>query len=263
MALLIGCAGWNLPKESAGHFPSTGTHLARYASILNAVEINSSFYRSHRPSSYARWAASTPSDFRFSVKLPKQITHVNRLRNVQLLIERFRSETVSLGDKLGPVLVQLPPSLAFDLVIAESFFDDLRARLSGPIVCEPRHSSWFHPNPYSLMTAFSIGRVAADPSILPQAAEPGGCQSVCYFRWHGSPDMYYSSYDDTRLDELADRIRDAAAHASDVWCIFDNTARGAATQNALSLSERLNAQLATTGQRRIASAVAAVHSRNT
>ena len=203
MAVFIGCAGWNLRKEFADCFPSTGTHLDRYASLLNAVEINSSFYRSHRPSSYGRWAASTPNHFCFSVKLPKQITHVNRLVNAGMLIEQFRLETASLGNKLGPVLVQLPPSLAFELSICESFLDDLRAQISGPIVCEPRHPSWFEREADSLMQAYAIGRVAADPSIVPQAAETGGCQSVCYFRWHGSPHMYYSSYDDNALNELA------------------------------------------------------------
>jgi uncharacterized protein YecE (DUF72 family) len=238
MAIFIGCAGWNLREEFVECFPSTGTHLARYASLLNAVEINSSFYRSHRASSYERWAASTPNHFCFSVKLPKQITHVNRLVDVRMLIEQFRLGTASLGNKLGPVLVQLPPSLAFDPSICESFLDDLRAQMSGPIVCEPRHPSWFEREADSLMRAYAIGRVAADPSVVPQASEPGGCQSVCYFRWHGSPDMYYSAYDDHALNELARRLA-AAANGRDVWCIFDNTARGAATKNALTLGKLL------------------------
>lgn len=239
MGIFIGCAGWNLRKEFAECFPSTGTHLDRYSSLLNAVEINSSFYRSHRASSYRRWAASTPNHFCFSVKLPKQITHVNRLVDVRVAIEQFRLETASLGNKLGPVLAQLPPSLAFDQSICELFLDDLRDQIGGPIVCEPRHPSWFGCTANSLLKAYAIGRVAADPSIVPQASEPGGCQSVCYFRWHGSPDMYYSSYDDLTLNELAERVLAAAAIGRDVWCIFDNTARGAATKNALALGELL------------------------
>src|ERR1700761_7871846 len=111
MALFVGCAGWNLRKELVESFPLDGTHLQRYAARLNCVEINSSFYRSHRKTTYERWAASTPADFRFSVKLPKHITHVCRLVDVERHIRQFVDETSGLGSKLGPILVQLPPSL--------------------------------------------------------------------------------------------------------------------------------------------------------
>src|SRR5690349_9096104 len=131
MAVFIGCAGWSLRKESADEFSASGTHLQRYAMRLNAVEINSSFYRPHRVSTYQRWAASTPSDFRFSVKLPKQITHVRRLDSVDAELRQFHNETDGLGEKRGPILIQLPPSLAFDLRIAELFFGLLRAEFNG------------------------------------------------------------------------------------------------------------------------------------
>ena len=111
MAIFIGCAGWNLRKEHAENFPALGTHLERYAGRLNSVEINSSFYRSHRTSTYQRWAASTPPGFRFAVKLPKEISHVARLVSVEPQVHQFLAETSGLGDKLGPILVQLPPSV--------------------------------------------------------------------------------------------------------------------------------------------------------
>lgn len=237
MVIRIGCAGWALRKEVARDFPLVGTHLERYAHRLNAVEINSSFYRSHRASTYRRWAASTPSEFSFAVKLPKQITHVRRLVDVESQIEQFRIETAGLGDKLGPVLVQLPPSLAFDLPMIEQFFSVLRAHLTSAIVCEPRHPTWFTPQGASLMQAYEIGRVAADPSVVPDAAIPGGYQHDCYFRWHGSPRMYYSSYGQAALVELRDRFLRAAETANTAWCIFDNTADGAALNNALMLAE--------------------------
>ena len=84
----VGCAGWALPKEHAGRFPGGGTHLARYAGRLPAVEINSSFYRPHRPATYARWAASVPEDFRFAVKVPKDATHARRLVNAEDVLDR-------------------------------------------------------------------------------------------------------------------------------------------------------------------------------
>ena len=97
-----------------------GSHLERYGAILNAVEINSSFYRPHRTATYERWAASVPEDFRFAVKVPKAITHERRLKDVGDLLDRFLSEVSGLGPKLGPLLVQLPPSLSFQAGIADS-----------------------------------------------------------------------------------------------------------------------------------------------
>ena len=87
--ILIGTAGWNIRRDSAQHFAESGTHLARYAARFQAVEINSSFYRPHRTSTYARWADSVPSEFRFSVKLPKQMTHELRLNVSAELMERI------------------------------------------------------------------------------------------------------------------------------------------------------------------------------
>jgi uncharacterized protein YecE (DUF72 family) len=237
MSIFIGCAGWTLRKEHAAHFPSAGTHLERYAGRLNCVEINSSFYRSHRMRTYQRWAESTPSGFRFAVKLPKQVTHVRRLVDVRPQVEQFLAETSGLGDKLGPILVQLPPSLEFDAPTIEGFFRDLRAHSGASIVCEPRHSSWFRQDAEALMEAYMIDRVAADPSIVPEAAVPGGCRQDCYFRWHGSPRTYYSAYDEQALGTLARQLLAFATRARSVWCIFDNTAEGAALTNALALDE--------------------------
>ena len=98
----VGCAGWSIPKEHAGRFPEDGSHLARYAERFPAVEINSSFYRPHRPSTYARWAAETPEGFAFAVKVPKEITHTRRLVDADEPLDRFLDETAALGDKRGP-----------------------------------------------------------------------------------------------------------------------------------------------------------------
>jgi uncharacterized protein YecE (DUF72 family) len=109
----IGTAAWSIPKEHAAPFPVAGSHLERYGAVFNAVEINTSFYRSHRTVTYERWAASVPDGFRFTVKVPKAITHERRLEDVSDLLDRFLSEVGGLGPKLGPLLVQMPPSLSF------------------------------------------------------------------------------------------------------------------------------------------------------
>ena len=235
----VGCAGWAIPKEAQSDFPAEGTHLQRYAARFPAVEINSSFYRPHRPATYARWGASVPPAFRFAVKVPKAITHERRLAGADVPLEAFLAEASVLGERLGCLLVQLPPSLAYDATTAAAFLTVLRARYAGPVAFEPRHASWFADPVARVLEAHRVGRVAADPARVPAAGEPGGWPGTIYFRLHGSPRIYYSPYDESYLDALADRLRAAATRTEPVWCIFDNTALGAATPNALGLLARL------------------------
>jgi len=206
--------------------------------VLSAAEINSSFYRSHAPATYRRWAASTPEHFRFAVKVPKRITHEQGLRDADELFARFLDESDGLGDRRGPLLVQLPPSAAFDRVVASCFFAMVRRQYQGPVVCEPRHATWSTAPAIDLMLEHRVSGVAADPSRVPEAGEPSGWPRLVYFRWHGSPRVYWSSYDTGALARLAARVRDRVGDA-DVWCIFDNTASGAAIENAWELQSAL------------------------
>jgi uncharacterized protein YecE (DUF72 family) len=232
----IGCAGWSIPKQQVALFQPNGSHLERYAQRFNAAEINSSFYRPHLPTTYARWAAATPDGFAFAVKMPKAITHTRRLASVAEPLERFLGEVRSLGAKLGPLLVQLPPSLAFDVKVAGAFFTMLRERFDGDIVCEPRHPSWSSAEAEDLLITWQVARVAADPEPVPAAATLRGWRGLAYYRLHGSPEIYESAYSKTYLNALAQKI---AALGTPAWCIFDNTARGAATTNALMMLELL------------------------
>lgn len=231
--ILIGTAGWNIRRDSADHFPDSGSHLQRYAARFPAVEINSSFYRPHRTSTYVRWSQSVPEDFRFSVKMPKQITHELRLKVPNEIVEKFLTEVAGLGEKLGCLLVQLPPSLQFAEDAAVAFFAGLRRQTGVAIVCEPRHATWFEPQADEMLRDHRVGRVAADPFCVSLAALPGGWPETVYFRLHGSPRTYYSAYDTKYLDTLALHVRETSADV--IWCIFDNTALGAATENALEL----------------------------
>lgn len=234
--LRIGCAGWAVPGPRTAGFPGPGSQLERYARVLPAVEINTSFYRPHRHDTYERWAASVPSGFRFAVKAPREITHFRRLAGARDALERFvRDEVAGLGGRLGPILVQLPPSLAFEAARAEAFFEALRELHAGDLACEPRHASWFEAEPERLLAQLRVGRVAADPAGVPSAARPGGWSGLVYFRLHGSPQVYRSPYTDAFLRSLASSL--AALASADVWCIFDNTAAGAATHNARRLLE--------------------------
>jgi uncharacterized protein YecE (DUF72 family) len=239
----VALAGWSIRTEQKALFAAEGSHLERYASRFGAVEINSSFYKPHKRETYERWAASVPAAFRFSVKMPKLLTHEGCLEDTGDALKRFLFEIGGLGAKLQCVLVQLPPGLAYDPRTVESFFAALRARYRGPVVCEPRHASWFTGAADRRLEAHGVGRVAADPSCGEGGDEPAASGRIAYFRLHGSPVMYHSSYEDDYLDRLAARARELARDRV-VWVVFDNTARGAATVNAIGLGERLGVSAA-------------------
>ena len=179
-----------------------------------------------------------PDKFRFSVKLPKTITHQKRLANATEPVRSFLEEVSGLGHKLGCLLVQLPPSMEFEAAIAGSFFSVLQQTYSGDIFVEPRHKSWFGLSANRLLQDLRIGRVAADPAVVLVAAEPGGSPGKVYYRLHGSPQIYYSAYTEGYLDGLTFRLRAYARAGVPVWCMFDNTIRGAATLNALYVTRK-------------------------
>ena len=234
----IGTAGWSIPRASAARFESEGTHLQRYARWFRCAEINSSFHRPHAAATYAKWRDSTPPDFCFAVKVPRTITHVLKLANVGEPFNTFLAQTDGLAGKRGPLLVQLPPSLAFDTAVVVPFFDLVRTRYSGAMVCEPRHASWFSPQVDALLEHYGVSRVAADPPPVPAASEPAGWPRLAYIRLHGSPRTYWSRYSLNDIVTLAHTIRRRHA-AGEVWCVFDNTASGAAIENAWELREAL------------------------
>ena len=235
MSIVVGTAGWTIPGPEREQFPAEGTSLQRYAARLAGAEINSSFHRPHRRSTWEGWAAQVPGDFRFSVKIPKTITHKQKLVDCGALLETFLDEASGLGSKLSVLLVQLPPSLAFEEDVARGFFTFLKAASSAAVACEPRHASWFEPEASDLLDTLKVARVAADPARVPEAALAGGWRGFSYYRLHGSPVPYRSSYEAERLAGYGDLIRADMESSRTVWCIFDNTASGAATGNALEL----------------------------
>ena len=241
--IVVGTAGWSIPRAVGPEFPGVGSHLERYSRVLRGAEINSSFHRPHARAVYERWAASTPADFRFAVKLPRTITHDAELRRARAGLDAFFAQAGGLGAKLGPVLVQLPPSLAFNGRVAGPFFATLRSMHNGPVVCEPRHPTWFEPPAGALLVRARVARVATDPSRIEAALVPGGwmgdARGITYYRLHGSPRKYWSRYPLDRLRRWAEALR-VHAERGEAWCIFDNTASGAAAQNALEMTELLS-----------------------
>src|SRR4028119_552857 len=213
VAIFIGTAGWSIPRDIADRFPSEGTALQRYAARFPVAEINSSFHRPHRISTWERWRAppppertalhphaaslpvaeinssfhrphristwerwrdSVPDEFRFSVKLPKAVTHQARLADCAPVLDDFLAQASVLGIKLAVLLVQLPPRLELDPAVARAFFAELRRRTVAEVACEPRNGTWFTDDADALLRELHVARVAADPAICTEAATPGG-----------------------------------------------------------------------------------------
>lgn len=235
--LHIGCAGWQVPSAYAGQFGEGESNLERYATRFACSEINSSFYKAHRPSTYENWAASAPDGFLFSVKMPKQVTHASKLADLSAL-GYFLGDIAPLGDRQGPLLMQLPPGFAFDAERVRAFLLGLRFRWRAAVACEPRHTSWFTGEADALLAEYEVARVAAHPGPVPAAETPGGWSGLVYYRLHGAPRVYYSPYSEQYLDALAPTLTQHAA-AAPTWCIFDNTATSAGVGNALGLLQRL------------------------
>jgi uncharacterized protein YecE (DUF72 family) len=164
-----------------------------------------------------------------------------KLQNVREPLVQFLAQTEELAEKKGPVLVQLPPSFRFEGSVVTGFLDILRDVYDGAIVCEPRHATWFSPTVASLFDRYEISRVAADPPPVPEAAVPAGSPRVAYFRLHGSPRTYWSRYGESYIESIAATVRRISV-AREIWCVFDNTASGAALENACELHARLRGQ---------------------
>jgi len=205
MELHIGTAGWQVTAAQRYAFPTEGTHLHRYAARLGAAEINSSFYRPHATATYARWRAQTPPGFRFAVKLPRAITHQARLREAGEALHTFLDQVAGLSDRLGCLLVQLPPSLRFDAVVADGFLRALRRRHAGDVALEPRHASFACADYVRLARSYGVATVYTDSPDYPNIADPTA--DFVYARLMRSQPGEATGYPPRALDQWAARVR--------------------------------------------------------
>ncbi|AEO43106.1 MULTISPECIES: DUF72 domain-containing protein [Xanthomonas] len=236
MAIRIGISGWRYARWRGTFYPAglaQRRELEYAAGCFPSVEINGSFYSLQRPDSFQRWHDETPEDFVFSVKGPRFITHMKRLRDCeQALANFFASGILRLGAKLGPVLWQLPPTLRFDAELLDAFLGSLprdseaalaRARkrdtalMQGrsalaidrnrPIrhALEVRHDSFCDPACMRLLRRHNVAVVVADTAGKFPYLEDVSADFV-YVRLHGDAQLYASGYSDTALDRWAARI---------------------------------------------------------
>ena len=240
--LRVGTSGWSYPHWRGVLYPpeaKPADYLAHYARIFRTVELNSSFYHMPRPETFRKQAAQTPDGFLFAVKAHRSITHELRLRSAETRWEEFVSSAAQLGQKLGPILLQLPPSFRADLALLEEF---LAAHAADPgrrplrLAFEFRHGSWFESEAVERLLEAGAAPVIADSSRYPRAPlAPQG--AFVYLRFHGPEAMFSSSYSDDQLREWAGHIRGWLGEGRDVYAYFNNDAAGCAVRNALRLIE--------------------------
>jgi uncharacterized protein YecE (DUF72 family) len=265
----VGISGWTYAGWRGDFYPAGLPHrqeLGYAASRLSSIEINGSFYALQRPSSYRRWHDETPDDFVFAVKGGRFITHLKRLRDVDApLANFFASGVLCLGDKLGPILWQLPENLAFDARVLDDFLGllprstteaaalaarhderlsgdrvDTTARTEQPLryAVEARSGTFATEEFHEILSSHGVGCVLADtagrwPMLDRRTSD------LRYVRLHGDRELYASGYTGAALDAWADRCRGWIAGGEDVFVYFDNDAKGFAPRDAMALLHRL------------------------
>ncbi len=230
----IGLAGWSeAVSRYRSAFPADGSGLSRYSGTFDFVEVNVTFYRAVRETTFASWAEQTPADFRFSVDPSRTVKHTARL-SANARLEEALQPMGALGDKLAALLIQLPPTLDFDPARAEAFLARLRGLYAGTVAWEPRHPGWASAEAESLLAAHQVTPVITEIPTTHTPHAPG----ADYVRLHGTPRRYRSSYPTDQLRALAAWIAEGTSPA---YVVFDNTAGPAGVANGRELQELLGA----------------------
>jgi uncharacterized protein YecE (DUF72 family) len=234
----IGTSGWSYKHWSGIFYPEEvmpAKYLEHYVTAFDCVELNASFYRLPGIKKVEGWARRTPSSFRFCAKMSRFITHQKKLVDAEEPLERFLAVFAPLRDRLGPFLVQLPPSLHFDPGIAGAFLHLLDShRNIGEFALEARHESWFTPDSISLLKYYGIANVIADSGGRFAGGELR-THSIVYLRFHGPDGRYHNSYTTGALEIYARKIIGWLSEGCRVWAFFNNDFEAHAIHNAREL----------------------------
>jgi len=240
----IGTSGWSYAHWGEGVFYPKGLRpsewLSFYARSFSTVEINSSFYRLPRREVFEAWREKTPSGFLFAVKASRFLTHIKKLMEVEEPLQRLWANVQGLGEKLGPLLFQLPPSLPYRKEKIEGLLNSLPYQLShgkGRAVLEVRNSSWLHPECYDLLSAAGVALCLSDWPDLP--VEGPLTANFVFVRRHGPGQLYASEYSLSQLQNEAQKVRSWLNQGKAVFIYFNNDARGWAVKNARTLAQML------------------------
>ena len=241
MTVRVGTSGWSYDHWAGVLYPPNlpaARRLARYVEVFDTVELNASFYRWPKDSTFAGWRAQVPDGFTMSVKAHRGLTHYRRLGTPQPWIERFERCWEVLGDRHGVLLVQLHPEQRRDDARLDAFLGSVPASIR--VAVELRHPTWNDPAVYTLLEKRRAAYVVMSGAGLACIAR--ATTDVVYIRMHGpDPDsMYAGSYPAKELRRWAERITDWDSEGRDVWIYFNNDLHGHAVRNALSLRRLVN-----------------------
>lgn len=235
----IGTSGWSYKHWHDGVFyPADlkrGQELAYYVTVFDTVEVNSSFYHVPKESTLRGWRERTPQGFVFALKASRYLTHRLKLQDAQEPLELFCSRAELLGDKLGPILFQLPPSFHVDLELLASFVALLPRE--ARFTFEFRSDTWFCDEVYGLLEEHNVALTVADAPRYPYVER--ATADFVYLRLHGHEKLYASDYSEEQLREWAGKMEAWVAQGRDVYCYFDNDLHGHAPANAATLRQML------------------------
>lgn len=236
--LYIGTSGWSYSHWKEIFYPVDLPYekmLEFYSKHFATSEVNSSFYHLPQEKTIIKWYNSTPEDFTFSVKAPRSITHLKRLSEVDEEWEKFKSRINLLKEKLGPILLQFPPSFKNDRENLQRLINFLKGKEAYRFALEFRHKSWCDEKVYEILKSLNAAWTIADSSRYPKAKVITA--DFCYIRMHGPQSLYSSSYSDQQLKDLADEIKQYAKVCNEIFVYFNNDVNGCAVQNAKTLIE--------------------------
>jgi uncharacterized protein YecE (DUF72 family) len=227
----IGCSGFHYKDWKGIFYPEKMPQrqwFEYYSSRFHTLELNVTFYRFPQLPFLHNWYAKSPEHFSFAVKVPRLITHYKQFKDCASLLSDFYGTVRNgLKDKLGPILFQLPPQYQY----TEQRLQHIIGQVDGSFdnVIEFRHISWWNDQVKKALTDKNITFCGISHPTLPDEVIIN--TRVVYFRFHGVPDLYYSSYPEKELKRVADAIRKSKT-AEKVFIYFNNTATGAAIENA-------------------------------
>lgn len=237
--IYIGTSGWAYRHWKGPFYPQplpSKDWLSYYSHHFQTVEINNTFYRLPSADAIERWRTAVPGGFVFSVKASRYITHMKKLRDPKKNLQLFFDHIEAFGDKLGPVLFQLPPNLCCDHIRLSRFLSSLSRDFHYAF--EFRDPSWFNETTYGLLSRYGAACCIYDLSGF-SSPQPL-LADFAYVRLHGPRSAYRGSYGDGRLAQWADRFGVWAAKGMDIYCYFDNDQEGYAAMNAQDLRSLLH-----------------------
>ncbi|WP_326779908.1 DUF72 domain-containing protein [Streptomyces longwoodensis] len=232
MPLFVGTSGWQYKDWKGVLYPPevpTRLWLEEYATHFATVEINNAFYRLPSRETFASWAGRVPPDFVVAVKASRYLTHIKRLKDPEEPVERLMTHAAGLGPRLGPVLLQLPPTLQADPALLDRCLSRFPA--DTRVAVEPRHASWWIPAVRSVLEARGAALCWADARARP-ATPLWRTADWGYVRFHEGLARPWPHYGRRSLETWLDRIATTWSSAADVYAYFNNDPGGAAIRNA-------------------------------